>query len=84
MKLERAFYLHTAPGGFEEGGGKAVVFFVYFGFSFAMKERKKRGLLWAGGGSFVLFPFNANGKEEKSQGGCARQFWVFHQSNYLV
>lgn len=34
-------------------------------------ERKKRGL-FGGFSGFVLF-FNANEKEEKSQGGCARQ-----------
>lgn len=76
MKLERAFYLHTAPRVWR-GRREGSCFFAYFGFSFAMKE-KKRGLFWVGGRSFVLLLFNANEKEEKSQGGCSRQVWIFH------
>lgn len=69
MKLERAFCLQAAWrawGGRREGS----CFSVYFGFPFAMKERK--GVCFGVFFGFVLF-FNANGKEEKSQGGCTRQ-----------
>lgn len=67
MKLERACYLQAAWrvwGGKREGS----CFSVYFGFPFAVKEKGFVLGFWG----LVLF-FNANEKEEKSQGGCARQ-----------
>lgn len=75
MKLERAFYLHTAPEGLRREGS---CFFVCFGFSFAVKERKKRGLFWVGGREalFCFFLMQME-KRRKAMEGVQGRFGYF-------
>lgn len=84
MKLERAFYLHTAPEGCRKEEGRQL-FLCLFWFFFCRERKEEKGfVLGSGGRSFVLFLFNANEKEEKSQGGCTRQVQVFHFSGEKI
>lgn len=84
MKLERAFYLHTAPEGCRKEEGRQL-FLCLFWFFFCRERKEEKGfVLGSGGRSFVLFLFNANEKEEKSQGGCTSQVQVFHFSGEKI
>lgn len=56
MKLERAFYLHTAPEGCRKEEGRQL-FLCLFWFFFCRERKEEKGFVLGSGGGEVLFCF---------------------------